>query len=158
MSERWLALLSASLLFCAGCSTAWQTEGSYYKTVQTQLILESAPRGKVSVNNRYVGETPVKTLVEYGQEVQRKTRKVSYWETQPGLSLFLTLVSLGLYLPFSAIPVDGETSLEPFDSFRNNVFDVQIEAEGYEKWQQQLLLKGEKITALQPTLQRRALK
>jgi hypothetical protein len=144
------------LVFLSSCTTAWQPQGSFYRTTQTQLRIESKPQGKVYVNNKYVGLTPLETPLEYSQEVERKTRKVSYWDTQPGWSLFLTLVSLGLYLPFSLIPVDVDTSLEPHESYKDNVFDIEVDTEGYKKWRQEVVGKGEKTVALQPLLEKEA--
>jgi hypothetical protein len=144
------------LAFLSGCATSWQPQGSFYRTTQTQLRVESNPQGKVYVNNKYVGLTPLETPLEYGQEVERKTRKVSYWDTQPGWSLFVTLLSLGLYLPFSLIPVDVDTSLEPRESYKDNVFAIEIDTEGYKKWRQEVIGKGEKTVALQPVLEEEA--
>jgi len=106
------------------------------------------------VNNKYLGVTPLDTPLEYGQEVERKTRNVTYWDTQPGWSLFLTLVSLGLYLPFSAIPVDVDTSFEPRESYKENVFHIAVEADGYQQWWQDVIGKGEQTVALHPVLEK----
>lgn len=143
-----------SFLLVSGCATTWQTQGSFYRTTQAQLLVESKPSGKVYINHKYVGLSPVKVPLEYGREVERKTRKVSYWESQPGWSLFLTLASLGIYLPFSFIPVDIDTSLEPLDSFKDNIFVVEIDAEGYQKWKEEVICKEEKSIFLQPLLKK----
>jgi hypothetical protein len=50
--------------------------------------------------------------------MKRKARKVSYWDTQPGMALFLSLISLGQYVPLSFIPLDVETSQEPSGAFK----------------------------------------
>ena len=107
----------------------------------------------VYIDNKYVGKTPLATPVKYEQKVNKKSRKVSYWETQPGLSLLLTILSLGIYLPFSFIPVDIETSLDPVNSFRKNEITVSVIAEGYTNWEDKVTLIGDKNISLKPTLE-----
>lgn len=53
---------------------------------------------------------------------------------QPGLSTLLTIASLGLYLPFSFIPVDTESRDEPTSTFKPREFSLRIEREGYQTW------------------------
>src|SRR5713101_1256953 len=127
------ALMIAVLL--AGCATAWRDSGSFHRSAQTALAVESTPVGaRVFLSNRYLGDTPLSTALDCEQEMRKKTRKVSYWDTQPGLSLFLSLTSLGLYVPFSLIPVDTETSQEPSGAFKNNEFTLRVEADGHQVW------------------------
>ena len=145
-----------TLFFLGGCATAWHTQGSFYRTAQTQLRVESEPPGKVYIDNRYVGSTPVEVPLEYGQEVERKTRAVSYWDSQPGWSLLLTLASLGLYLPFSLIPVDVDTALESHESYKDNLFRIAVDAEGHQQWKQEVVANGEKTIHLQPLLEKKA--
>ncbi len=129
----------AGMLLLGGCSTQPPEQGSFFRTEQTQVSVQSTPSGKVNVDNRYVGITPVSFPLDYEQQVERDIKKVTLWETEPGLSVFLTLISLGVYLPFSAIPVDSETTL------------VQ-----YEQWKQDLDPKGEKNLQLQAQLVKKA--
>ena len=105
--------LCISVLFLNGCATAWKPSGSYYRTSTTKVSVESVPHGKVYINNDYVGNTPIVHTVQYEEQIDKKSRKVSYWITQPGWSLLLSICTLGIYLPFSLIPVDIETSLQP---------------------------------------------
>lgn len=122
-------------LLLASCATAWQDSGSFYRNAQTALAVDSAPTGaQTFLNNRYLGYTPLSTTLECEQEIRKRTRRVTYWETQPGLSLFISLMSLGLYIPFSLIPVDTETSQQPSGSFKSNEFTLRVEAEGYKPW------------------------
>jgi len=147
--------LTLFLIFCSsGCTTSWKNKGSYYKTTQTLLSIESTPSGNVLVNNKYTGKTPISVPLTYEQEVAKKTRKVSYWITQPGWSLFVSILSFGLYLPFSAIPVDIETSLEPQPYYRNNEFFIDISSKGYHNWSNKLALRGEETFKIQTNLQK----
>jgi hypothetical protein len=144
-----------STLLLHGCTTPWEDSGTFFRTAQTVLNFESTPNGQVFLNNRYVGNTPVTVPVEYQQEVQKKTRKVSYWVTQPGWSLLVSIASLGIYLPFSLIPVDIETSLEPLDSFKDNEFDVRVVSEGYYDWGDKVLCSGQDKRSLRVPLKER---
>ncbi len=114
------------LFVLSGCTTEWKKGSSFNKMIQTKVIVEAPPQGKVYINNKYVGENPIQTTLDYEQKVDVKTRKVSYWVTQPGWSLFISIISLGIYIPFSLIPVDIETSLEPTEEYINNEFTIGV--------------------------------
>jgi hypothetical protein len=148
-------VVSAILIFLGGCTTDWIVEGSYYRTTQTLLEVQSSPPGKILINGSQKGESPSSIPLEYEREVQRKTRKVSYWISQPGLALGITLLSLGLYLPFSAIPVDVELRQEPQSTFRSNQFLVQVQADEYQPWENVVVCTGQDRLVLNPTLTRR---
>ena len=145
----------ALLFSLAGCATEWAAEGSYYRTTQTLLAVESTPPGKILINGNLKGESPLSIPLEYEREVQRKTRKVSYWISQPGLALGITLLSLGIYLPFSAIPVDVELMQEPQSNYRLNRFVVQVQADGHQPWEDTVVFTGQDRLALNPALVRR---
>ena len=131
------------ILIHSGCTTEWVVEGSYYRTTQTLLAVESVPPGKILINSSEKGESPFVLPLEYEREVQRKSRKVSYWISQPGLAFGLTLLSLGLYLPFSAIPVDIELMQEPRPNFRSNQFVVQIQSSRHSTWERTVVCTGQ---------------
>jgi len=125
----------AMIMLLGACATAWQERGAYFRSVPTPVTLDSTPpAARVFLNNRYLGDTPLSVAVECEEETKKKTRRVSYWVTQPGWSLLLSLVSLGVYIPFSVIPVDTETSLEPTGVFKDNPHVLRIEADGYKSW------------------------
>ena len=145
----------ALLLSLAGCTTEWAAEGSYYRTTQTLLDVQSTPPGKISINGSRKGESSISIPLEYEREVQRKTRKVSYWISQPGLAMGITLLSLGIYLPFSAIPVDVELRQEPQSNFRSNQFVVQVQADGHHPWEYTVVCTGQDRLVLNPVLVRR---
>jgi hypothetical protein len=86
---RWSAVLSIVVLL-AGCATGWQDRGVFYRGARTTLTVESIPAGAgVFLNNRYLGDAPLSAALDCEQEMQRRTRQVSYWVTQPGWSLAL---------------------------------------------------------------------
>lgn len=144
-----------SLLFLSACSTQPESS-SYYRSAQTQLTVYSTPSGSVNENNRYVGVTPVTFPLDYEQEVRLDTRNVTYWQTHPGLSVFLTLISFGIYLPFSMIPVDTQTSQVPLENYRSNHFVITIDAAGYGQWKQEVVANGEKTLYARAQLAKKA--
>jgi hypothetical protein len=130
-----IACIVMILVPLASCATAWRETGSFYRSAQTTVTADSTPPGAgIFLGNRYLGDSPLSATLECEQEMRRKTRKVSYWETQPGLALLLSIMSLGLYIPFSAIPVDVDTTQEPTGAFRSNEFMLRMEADGYRSW------------------------
>jgi len=142
-----------SLLLMNGCTTSWRAQGSFNRTVQTELAVKSVPAASVYVNDKYAGQTPLQVPVQYEQEVERRTRKVSYWENQPGWSFLISLLSLGVYVPFGFIPIVEETTLQPKDSFSGNTIVVKVAADGYEPWAKQVVCKGENSIPLETSLQ-----
>lgn len=135
-----------------GCATAWKDAPVFYRTVQTHLSVASTPPGKLYVDDKLIGETPVSTYLDCEQEVKRRTRNVSYWKTEPGYSTLFTFLSLGLYAPFSAIPADSETSIEPTDTYKDKSFRIRVHAEGYTPWEETLKCTGEKEVRFEPVL------
>jgi len=132
-----------SLFVLSGCTTEWKQSSSFDKALQTKLIVEKPPQGKVHINNEYAGEIPIQVTLDYEQKVNVKTRKVSYWVTQPGWSVFLSILSLGIYIPFSIIPVDIETSLEPTEEYNNNEFMISVITPGNKELKEKVLCKGQ---------------
>lgn len=141
----------AMVTLLGGCATAWQEQGAYFRSVPMPLTLDSTPpAAKVFLDNRYLGDTPLSVAVECEEETKKKTRRVSYWVTQPGWSLLLSLVSLGVYVPFSVIPVDTETSFERTGVFKDNPHILRIEADGHKSW------SGNVVCGAQPPVTVRA--
>jgi len=135
------AVAAAALL--GGCATAWQPQGSFYRTEQTRLAVQSTPPGEVCVNGRHVGTTPATIALQYGREIERQTRKVSHYRAVPGWATFYTIATFGFYVPFGCAATDIETTFTPRDAFKENVFAIEIKADGFEPWKQQVVCKGE---------------
>lgn len=138
MVTRFFPIVGFSL---SACTTAWQVESVQFQPVQTQLAVVTAPSAEVLINNRRVGRTPLEVPLDYEKEVRIERRRVSYWKTEPGLSLLLTLTSCGVYLPFSLIPADTESRLLETGHFRGNEFAIAFENDQGE------LLKQETVVA-----------
>lgn len=153
-SARRSAVLSVVILL-AGCATGWKDTGVFYRGARTTLAVESLPAGaRVFLNNRYLGDAPLSAALDCEQEVRRRTRQVSYWVTQPGWSLALTLASLGLYLPFSLIPVDTETAPEPTGVFKSNEFVMRVEAGGHKAWSTNVMCGPQPSLSFRAVLER----
>jgi hypothetical protein len=118
------------LLFVSGCATEWDTKGSFFQRTQAEIDFKGTPQSKIFINNEMRGETPCAFGIDYEQEIIRKHRSVSYWHTHPGLTLFLSIVTIGIYLPFSAIPVDDELIMETTENYKNNLITVRYEKTG----------------------------
>lgn len=116
----------------------------FFKAVQTDLRVESTPPGRIYLNQVDKGETPATLPLLYEQEVKKKTRKVSYWISQPGWAFLITIASLGFYLPFSPIPVDIESTTQPTQVFRGNHFALRATLDGYPDWAEDIDVHGEK--------------
>jgi hypothetical protein len=144
--RRFLAL--SVLLSSAACSTAWKVESTHFQPVQSRLKIEANPKATVLINHRQVGESPLEVPVDYGKEVRLERRRSSYWITEPGWSLFLTLASLGAYLPFSLIPIDTESRLIDTGNFQNNLFEVEFRRDGEVVDWRQIEAKGEQEIAI----------
>ncbi len=136
----WIIVLSQVL---SACTTAWKVENIQFHPVQTMLSIDSDPSTEVLINHRHVGKSPVEVPASYEREVRIERRRVSYWKTEPGISLLLTLSSLGLYLPFSFIPIDTESRLIETGNFRGNVFSVLFEKHGKVLGQETVIARGE---------------
>jgi hypothetical protein len=157
IADRRLRALVAVCLLFAGCSASQPQTQSYYKSVQTELIVHSTPNVcSVYVDNRYAGITPLDFPLKYEQEVQENTEKVTYWHSNPGLATVLTLASLGLYLPFSFIPVEDETTTLPLDNYRANRFEVTVNSAGYQPWKQEVRVNGQRYFVVEPQLTKQA--
>lgn len=149
----WTLVVVVSLL--TGCVTAWQDSGRFHRVVQTPLAVESVPTaGRVFLNDRYLGDTPLSATVDCEEEVTRRTRKVSYWVTQPGLAMLITITSLGFYIPFSVIPVDPETVQEPTGVFRDSALILRVEADGHRSWSSNVVCGGQGRVAINAVLEK----
>lgn len=147
-----LLIVAAVALFANGCTTAWKEEPPLYRIAQTHLSVTSSPPGKLYIDDMPIGVTPIATYLNCEEEMTRRTRNVSYWQTEPGYSTLITVLSLGLYLPFSAIPADSETATTPTGSYKTKAFRLRVEADGYTSWQETVRCTGQKDVAFSSAL------
>lgn len=64
-----LCIVGFCVLCLSGCATSWKDKGTFLQTTQTQLTVESEPAGKIYVNNKLIGNSPLATTIEYGREI-----------------------------------------------------------------------------------------
>lgn len=127
-----VCVLIGGVLSASGCVTRWQETGVLYKPVKTIVSIESEPRADVRLQHLYVlGRTPVFVTIHYKQKIAQMTRKVSYWTSKPDWAAFLSVGTLGLYLPFSLLPVDRQHKQQSCDSYLGNVMTFVVSAPGY---------------------------
>ena len=134
-------LIAATQLACA--TTPWESHGSFPRTRETRIHVTSPVAAEVFVNQEQAGVTPLSLELRYTEEIIRERRKVSYWVTQPGWSLFVSILSFGIYVPFSWIPVDDEDRFVPSGRFSDNEFEILVRAVGYIDSVSVLVLQGE---------------
>lgn len=147
LSKRRVMTIATALavLPIGGCATAWKPSGSFYRTEQTRLVLNSTPPAQATVNGKIIGTTPATIALQYGREVAMKSRKNAYYRSEPGWALFLTAITFGFYFPCGCIPLDVQTEFEPLGNFKENAFTVELTAPEYEPWKQQVVCTGEKM-------------
>lgn len=71
----------------AGCTTEWAAEGSYYRTTQTLLDVQSTPIGNILINGSHKGESPLSIPLEYGIRSPLLTRSVPMLNPEAPTSL-----------------------------------------------------------------------
>jgi hypothetical protein len=137
----WIALAAAACSL--HCVTDWESHGTLERAEQTQVFVRSDPDAEVRVDGVALGRTPLAFPLSYRGFDERFERRASYWRTEPWAALFISLWSLGLYLPFSFIPVDQQERVEPTGRFAHSRFVIRLEQEGYQPWEQVVELAGE---------------
>lgn len=152
---RTLPLLCLVLLLaaCAESPDSWRPQTRFTRPVQTELELRSTPPADVFVNGEPVGTTPVDLPFTYGRQVERAARSATHWETNPGASALLGVITLGAYLPFSVAPVDSEERIVPLDRFEGNRVEIEFRAEGYRSEKRVLELRGQPHERIEVELQ-----
>jgi hypothetical protein len=68
--------------------------------------------------------------------------------------LLLSIASLGLYVPFSVIPVEPETSHERTGVFRSPESVLRVEAEGHDPWSTRIVCGAQRGVSLRAVLQK----
>ncbi len=130
-------------ILTAACSQTTYKASSYRQTVTTQIEIATNIPAEVRLPDRVVGTTPVVFPFNYEEEVDRQVKTANYWETNPGTAAALTVLSLGLYLPFSVIPAEPTSESRPAGRFVNNTLTLRLSADGFEPLEHILEGKGE---------------
>lgn len=138
-----IVILLACAIVVTGCSQTTQNASTYRQTVTTRIEINTNVPSAVWVNDRSVGTTPLTFPFNYEEEVDRTVRNATYWETNPGWASAVTVMSFGLYLPFSMIPAEETSQTRPAGRFVNHKVTIRLTAEDYEPFEQTLECKGE---------------
>jgi hypothetical protein len=125
-----------------GCvATSWRSHESVSRSVKTVLVARSTPPAEVFVDGRNVGWTPLSLPCPYQAESRRETRDVTLWQSRPDLAVALTILTAGVYLPVSLVPVARQSRVEDM-GFAGDTVDVRLEAEGFVPWESSVALAG----------------
>ncbi len=136
-----IAIYTLSLV---GCATNWEQNGSYFREIETNLILNENYQGtNVYINNKLRGKSPVTLALKYNQKINKLSRKVNLFQSNPAFSIFLSIISFGTYIPFALIPIDTETNLQKTNNYKENIFEIEL-ISPIKKIKDQIILKGEK--------------
>jgi hypothetical protein len=153
------ACLSAvSLLLQAGCATGWERRPDLPVTEQTTVHVRSTPVAEVLLEGRRFGKTPVDVPVPYLRFDERYERRVTLWQSNPGLAIAVSVLSLGIYLPFSLIPVDHQERLETGRRLEGAAVTIALEADGYETWHERIEVQGTPAYTIDVELRRQTAK
>ncbi len=132
-----------SLTLGAGCASVSHKASTYMRTATTIVEVNSNVPSEVWVAGQEMGITPLSFPFSYEEEVGRNVRTATYWETNPGIAAGVTVLSLGVYLPFSAIPVEATSAFQPTGTYAKNTLAIRLIAEGHEPLDHLVEVRGE---------------
>ena len=132
-----------SLTLGAGCAPVAYKASAYMRTATTIVEVNSNVPSEVWVSGQKMGTTPLTFPFSYEEEVERNVRTATYWETNPGIAAAVTVLSFGVYLPFSAIPAEATSEFRPTGAYAKNKLALKLIAEGYEPLDHFVEVKGE---------------
>lgn len=134
------------------CAQTTYKASTYRQTVTSLIEINANVPAEVRLRDRTIGTTPVFFPFNYEEEVDRQVTTANYWETNPGTAAALTVLSLGLYLPFSFIPAEPTSEARPAGRFVNNNVTFQLSADGFEPLEHTVDAKGEEKIVLHLSL------
>ncbi len=152
-----VALLTAVVVSAvAGCATDWTAASTSSEVRQTVLALRSEPSAEAFLNGEFLGTTPLKRRLQYREDVENQTRKISYFRSDPALATFVAVLSLGLTIPFNMIPTDEDSRRVPLGRYQDDQFEVEIRRDGFASWRRTITCHGETELVLDAVLEPRA--
>ncbi len=140
-------------VFLQSCTTNWEQIEVNYRDEQTLLTVDSSPEGKLYVNDKFIGYTPITTPLIYQQKISIEARAENGWHRSPLLVLIFTVWSFGLFLPLAFDYYTFDEKEIPTGEFFYNQFDIRIETNFYKVWKKQLECKGQLNIELLPKLE-----
>ena len=138
-----IAVLLALGIFAASCSQTIYNPSAYRQTVTTRIEVNTNIPSEVWVSDRAIGITPITFPFNYEEEVDREVKNANYWQTNPGWAAAVTVLSFGVYLPFSFIPAEPTSQTQPAGKFVNNKFTLRVTAENFDTFEQTIECNGE---------------
>jgi hypothetical protein len=147
--------LMLALAMVVGCTSVAQRASTYMRTATTIIEVNSNVPSEVWVSDQKMGTTPLSFPFSYEEEVERQVKTATYWETNPGIAAAVTVLSLGFYLPFSAIPVEVQSEFRPTGTYAKNKLVLRLTSESYESLGHSVDLNGEPRVEVNLTLKRR---
>lgn len=147
--------LMLALAMVVGCTSVAQRASTYMRTATTIIEVNSNAPSEVWVSDQKMGTTPLSFPFSYEEEVERQVKTATYWETNPGIAAAVTVLSLGFYLPFSAIPVEAQSEFRPTGTYAKNKLVLRLTSESYESLGHTVDLNGEPRVEVNLTLKRR---
>jgi hypothetical protein len=147
--------LMLALTVVVGCASVAQRASTYMRTATTIIEVNSNVPSEVWVSDQKMGTTPLTFPFSYEEEVERQVKMATYWETNPGIAAAVTVLSLGFYLPFSAIPVEAQSGFRPTGTYAKNKLVLRLTSESCESLGHSVDLNGEPRVEVNLTLKRR---
>jgi hypothetical protein len=141
-----------------GCSQVPYKASTYARSVTTMIAVESNVPAKVWFSDRLVGTAPGAWPYTYQEEVDLVAGTANYWETNPEKAAALSVLSMGLYVPFSGIAAERTGESKPTGRYLNNELTVKLERDGYETVERIIACRGEPQVQVGLSLKRRELK
>ena len=130
-------------ILASGCSQTAHVASTYQRAVTTIVEINTDVPARLWVSDRERGATPITFPFTYQQDVENLARNANYWETSPGTAAALSVLSFGLYVPFSFIPAEQTAEAKPMQKFSGNQLSLRLVAEGYKPLTHVVEIKGE---------------
>ena len=147
-----LANVFLPFFIALGCSQTTYRGSTFQRTVTTNVEIHTNVPAQIWIADRNVGTTPLSFPFTYEEEVSRNVKTANYWETNPGAAAALSVLSFGVYVPFSFIPADPTSESHPTGKYINNRLSLRLVAEGYAPLEYEVECKGEPIKELNLSL------
>jgi hypothetical protein len=144
-----IAILLALGIFAASCSQTTYNASAYRQTVTTRIEVNT----NIPSEDRAIGITTITFPFNFEEEVDRQVKNANYWQTNPGWAAAVTVLSFGIYLPFSFLPAEPTSQTQPTGKFVNNKLTLRATAENFDTFEQTIECKGEERMVLNIVLQ-----
>jgi len=118
------------------------------------IAVNSNVPARVWFSDRFVGTTPGSWPYTYEEQVDLVAGTANYWETNPEKAAALSVLSMGVYVPFSGIAAEQTGESHPTGRYLHNELTVKLEQDGYATVERVIACKGEPQVDVVLSLQR----